>query len=136
MCSQKFFKIRCFPVKFAKFLRTPLDDCFWMKIPLRLHCTSFSRSTRLEVSSKKVCLKIYQNSQENTFAGIYPISFTNVRFLTKIEFSNVLFQKKKKKNNHEVIVKYRWGSECGVSSAAGSWRSPGGVSGGEAPENI
>ena len=26
--------------------------------------------------------------------GIYPSSFTNIRFLTKTEFSNVLFQKK------------------------------------------
>ena len=77
---------------------------------------------------------MYQNSQENTCAGIYPSSFTNVRFLTKIEFSNVLFQKKK--NNHEIIVKCRWGSECGVSSAAGSWRSPGGVPGSEPPENF
>ena len=43
---------------------------------------------------------MYQNSQENTCAGIYPSSFTNVRFLTKIEFSNVLFQKKKKQSRN------------------------------------
>ena len=43
---------------------------------------------------------MYQNSLENTCAGIYPGSFTNVRFLTKIEFSNVLFQKKKQSRNY------------------------------------
>lgn len=41
-----------------------------------------------------------------------------------------------KKNNIQIIVKCRWGTECSVSSAAGSWWSPGGVSSGEAPENF
>lgn len=40
------------------------------------------------------------------------------------------------KNNHEITAKCRWGSGYAVSSAAGSWRSHGGVSGGEAPENL
>ena len=44
--------------------------------------------------------------------GIYPSSFTNVCFLTKTEFSNV--------------VKCRWGSRGAVSSAVGSWQSLGG----------
>ena len=39
-------------------------------------------------------------------AGIYPSSFTNVRFLTKIEFSNV--------------VKFKWGPRGAVRSTMGS----------------
>ena len=38
------------------------------------------------------------------------------------------------KNNHKIIVKCRWWSGCVVSSALGSWQSPGGVSGGKTPE--
>ena len=40
------------------------------------------------------------------------------------------------KNNHEINLKCRWGSGCAVSSAAGLWWSPGGVSGDETPENL
>ena len=47
--------------------------------------------------------------------GIYPSSFTNVRFWTNIEFSNV--------------VKRRWGSRGAVSSTTVSRPSPHGVSG-------
>ena len=39
-------------------------------------------------------------------------------------------------NNHEVIVKCRWGSGGPVSSAVGSWRSLGGSSGGKRPEKF
>ena len=46
----------------------------------------------------------------NTAAGIYPSSFTTVRFWTKIEFLN--------------IVKCSWGSGGAVSSATSSWQSP------------
>ena len=48
-------------------------------------------------------------------ADIYPSSFTNVRFWSKIEFLNV--------------AKCRWGSRAAVSSAMGSWQSRGGGSG-------
>ena len=48
-----------------------------------------------------------------TRSGIYPSSFTNVRFRTKIEFSNV--------------AKCRWGSQGAVSSAMGSKQSLGRV---------
>ena len=41
-----------------------------------------------------------------------------------------MFYFKKKKKNHQISVKCRWGSECGVRSAAGSWWSPGQVPGG------
>ena len=40
------------------------------------------------------------------------------------------------KNDHEIIVKCKWGSGYAVSSAAGSWLSPGGVSGGKTHENF
>ena len=39
-------------------------------------------------------------------------------------------------NNREISVKCRWVSECAVSSAVDSWRSPGWVSGGKASENF
>ena len=55
-----------------------------------------------------------------THLGIYPSSFTNVRFWTEIEFSNV--------------AKWRsWGT---ASSEAGSWLNPGGGWGSKAPEKI
>ena len=49
--------------------------------------------------------------------GIYPSSFTIVRFLTNIEFSN--------------FVEFRFGSQGAVSSAMGSCWSPGGGLGGK-----
>ena len=55
-------------------------------------------------------------------SGIYRNSCTNVRFLTKIEFSKV--------------VKFRLGSQGAVSSAIGSCRSPGGGSGRKTPETF
>ena len=50
-------------------------------------------------------------------SGIYPSSFTNVRFSTKIEFLNG--------------VKCRWGSQGAVSSTMSSWWSPVGGSRGK-----
>ena len=55
----------------------------------------------------------------NKRSGIYPSSFTNVCFSTKIEFLNG--------------VKYKWGSQGDVSYAKSSWQSPGGCSVGEIP---
>ena len=54
-------------------------------------------------------------------AGIYPSSFTNVRFRTMIEFPN--------------FAKSRWGPWGEVSSGTGIWGSPVGYSGGKDPEN-
>ena len=53
--------------------------------------------------------KSKQKNMENTSARIYPSSFTNVCFSTKIEFSKVM--------------KCRWGSQGAVSSATDSWQS-------------
>ena len=72
------------------------------------------------------CWKLFQYSQGDTLeiVGIpssvdrdLSKSFTIVRFLTKIQFSNV--------------VEFRLGSQDAVSSAVGSCRSPGGGSGGK-----
>ena len=51
------------------------------------------------------------------FPGIYPSSFTNAGFRTKIQFLNV--------------VKCSWGPQGVVSSRMGSWWSSGGSSGGK-----
>ena len=56
-----------------------------------------------------------------THLGIYPSSFTNVRFWTEIEFSNV--------------AKCGWGSQGTASSEVGSWPNPGGSWGSKAPES-
>ena len=45
----------------------------------------------------------------------------------------MFYSQKKKKKIHQIIVKCRWRSEFGVSSAAGSWWSPGQVPGGVKP---
>ena len=55
-------------------------------------------------------------NMRHMIASIYPSSFTNVCFSTKIEFSNV--------------AKWRWGSRSAVSSSTSSWRRAGGDSGG------
>ena len=39
-------------------------------------------------------------------------------------------------NDHQIIVKYRLGSGCAVSSAVGSWRNLCGDSVGKGPENF
>ena len=57
---------------------------------------------------------------KNISAGIYPSSFTNVRFSTKTELLNV--------------VKCRWRSRDEVSSPMGSCQSPVGGSASKAPE--
>ena len=53
---------------------------------------------------------------------MYPSNFTDVRFWTEIEFSD--------------IVKCRWGSQSAVSSATGSQWSPGRGSVGKAHESF
>lgn len=58
----------------------------------------------------------------NSYSGIYPNSFNNVRFGTKIELLNILFHE----NLSQIIVKFGRGSGGAVSSATGSWQSPGG----------
>ena len=60
--------------------------------------------------------------QNGALSSIYPSTFTNVRFWTKIEFSNV--------------VKCRKGSQDAVSSTNGSWWSPAGGSEAKVTENL
>ena len=63
-----------------------------------------------------LAVNAHKTNQKDTWSGIYPISFTNFCFWTKIDFSNV--------------VKCRWESWSSVSSSRGSWWSPGGGFGG------
>ena len=51
-------------------------------------------------------------------AGIYPCSFTNVRFWKKIEFSNVIFRKKK---DCKIVLKWRWVPRGTLSFTAVPW---------------
>lgn len=63
-------------------------------------------------------------------SSIYQCSFSNVRFLTKIEFPNVFLIV----NEHEIVVKCSCRSRGAVTSATGSQQSPGEGSGSKAPE--
>ena len=42
--------------------------------------------------------QIINNYQKSTLAGIYPSSFTNIRFWIKIAFPNVIFREKRSQN--------------------------------------
>ena len=80
---------------------------------------------------------IYANSLSSfslttAFSSIYPSSFTNVRFWTKIYFSNFLFHEKRWRNYWQC----RWEFQGAVSSATGLWQSPCGFLGGKAPEKF
>ena len=70
-----------------------------------------------------VLFKTYALAYESmTTCGIYPSSFINGRFWTKIEFLNV--------------VKCQRGSRGAASSATGSWESTGGGSGSTVSEKF
>ena len=61
---------------------------------------------------------------------IYPSSFTNIPFWTKIEFLNVLFHNKQPRN----YCKRQGQSGGAVSSEVSSWQNLGKSSGGKVPE--
>ena len=97
--------------------------CFVMIVAKRFIFTNTKPHTKSKYSKHSIEMFKFQFFYQKSFqlelfakvSGIYPSSFTNVCFWTKIEILNV--------------VKCRYGSQGAVSYATSSWQSHGGGSG-------